>query len=265
MSVKTLARRLKKWPSLYRVVLNTYYTLRPVHLMELLFGTKAREREWTTRHLRKGNDWGSARYTGENDEWVLSYWDSREHQHRPFLVEKISSFHPFSDVLEIGCNCGPNLYLLAGKFPGVKMTGIDINPRAIQKGNELFASEGISNVKLLVGKADELGQFQDRSFDVVFTDAILIYVGRDKIRSVISEMVRIARKGIVLLEQHCFEGKNSVSSTLGVRRLGLWQRDYVALLKEFVPEERIGVTKVTNDMWPDHQWQEAGAIIELTL
>jgi len=254
---------LKRWPAFYRLVAGIYFAFTPVHLMELMVGTKAREKEWATRHLSKGNDWNNRQHIGENDEWVIGYWDSRNHSHRPFLTERISAFYPFSSILEIGCNCGPNLYLMAKRFPDLDIRGIDINSRAIEKGNELFASEGISNVKLSVGKADELEQFQDNSFDIVFTDAVLIYVGPDKIQKVIQEMLRIARRALILVERHCFKSRDSLG--LGIYRAGLWERDYVALLRQFVPEERISVTKTNKDMWSDERWQQTGAIIEVVM
>lgn len=40
---------------------------------------------------------------------------------------------------------------------------------AVQRGNEMFVREGISNAKLSIGKADKLGRFQE-SFDIVLTD-----------------------------------------------------------------------------------------------
>ena len=124
---------LEKWPALYRLVVWIYYMLKPVHLIELIVGTKAREDEWAARHLHKGSDWKSVQGTGDEDEWVMSYWGSRDHSHRTFLVEKISAYRPVSSILEIGCNCGPNLYLLAQRFPDAEIVGIDINPRAVQK------------------------------------------------------------------------------------------------------------------------------------
>lgn len=229
--------------------------------MELIVGTEAREKEWATRHLHKGNDWNNTQHTDEDDEWVMSYWDSRNHSHRPFLIEKISAFYPFSSILEIGCNCGPNLYLIAKKLPDVEIRGIDINPMAVQKGNQWFAQEGISNVKLSVGKADELEQFQDKSFDIVFTDAVLIYVGADKIQKVIHEMLRVARRALILVEWHCPEPQNS----LGTYYAGCWKRNYVTLLRQFVPEEELHYTKITNAIWPDERWQETGAIIEVVM
>ena len=260
---KRVTPLLKRYPPLYRLAANTYWTLSPYHLMELLIGTKAREREWSRRHLRKGNDWNNISHVGEVDEWVLSYWDSQSHGHRPLLLKKLSSYSP-SSVLEIGCNCGPNLYLLAKRFPEIEIRGIDINATAIEKGKELFASEGISNVKLSFGKADGLGQFEDKSFDVVFTDAVLIYIGRDKIKQVIQEMLRIARRALVLVEWHGFDSQNKKDPNgLGVYYGGCWKRDYTALLKQFVPDEHISISKIPEDLWPDARWREVGAIIEV--
>jgi ubiquinone/menaquinone biosynthesis C-methylase UbiE len=213
------------------------------------------EKYWATRHLRKGDDWGN-----QDGDWARGYWDSRNHTHRSFLIERISELSP-SSILEIGCNCGPNLYILAKKFPDAEIRGIDINSMAVQKGNEWFTQEGISNVKLLVGKADDLRQFQDKSFDVVFTDAVLIYIGPDKIKKVVEEMLRVARKALILLEWHCF---NSKSDSLGVY-VGHWMRDYVALLKEFVPENKIRVIKMPEDIWPDQNWQKWGGVIEVIM
>lgn len=260
-----LKHLLRKWPALYNLVAQIYANLSLYLIAERIVGTRAREREWATRHRRKGNDWNNKRYSSEDNEWVLSYWDSRNHNHRPFLLERIVSFSPISSILEIGCNCGPNLYLIAQRLPEIEIQGIDINPVAIQKGREFFASEGISNVRLSVAKADELGQFQDKSLDVVFTDATLIYIGRDKIQGIIEEMVRVTRKGLILVEKHSFEPKNKDQHGLGIRRCGLWQRDYAALLKQFVPEEQIRITKITEDMWADPGWQETGAIIQVAL
>ncbi|MGQ9460516.1 MAG: class I SAM-dependent methyltransferase [Candidatus Bathyarchaeaceae archaeon] len=175
-------------------------------------------------------------------------------------MDRISKFSPLS-ILEVGCNCGPNLYLLAKRFPDAEIRGIDINSVAVQKGNEWFAQEGISNVKLFVGKADDLRQFQDRSFDVVFTDAVLIYIGPDKIKKVIGEMLRVARKALIFLEWHGF---NSKSNPLGIY-VGHWMRDYVTLLKEFIPEKKIKAIKMPEELWPDKNWQRWGAIIEVIM
>ena len=263
MGIKTsLGRYLQRWPALYRLAARIYFAFKPVHLKELIMGTKAREKEWATRHLHEGqrrrDDWGKG-----SDDWIKGYWNSQNHSHRPFLIERISSFSPISSILEIGCNCGPNLYLLAKRFPGAEIRGVDINPMAVEKGNEWLAQEGIVNVQLLVGKADELEQFRDKSFDVVFTDAVLIYVGPDKIKTVIQGMIRIARRALILMEWHCFEPQQRDPNGCGVYHHGSWKRDYVALLKQFVPAEHIRITKIPEDMWPDVNWKTLGALVEV--
>lgn len=244
---------LRRWPRLYGFLRKVYYACRGIQ--RRLQGTKLEEKYWATAHLRKGDDWGN-----KKGDWAKGYWDSRDHIHRSFLMERIFKFSP-SSVLEIGSNCGPNLYILAKKFPDADIRGVDINPEAVQKGNEWFAQEHVSNVKLSVGKADDLRQFQDKSFDVVFTDAVLIYVGPDKIRKVVKEMLRVAREALIFLEWHDFE---SSSNPLGTY-VGHWKRDYVAVLREFVPEDRVSVTKLREELWADQKWQRWGAVIEATL
>jgi ubiquinone/menaquinone biosynthesis C-methylase UbiE len=256
---------LKKWPVLYSFIEKEYTDCmtRLRYLKEYFLGTEVREREWATRHLhkdeRKRDDWSRG-----YEDWIQGYWDSLDHPHRQLLIEKISKFNPLS-ILEIGCNCGPNLRLLAKKFPYAEIMGIDINPMAVQKGNEWLTQEGISNAKLLEGKADDLGQFQDRSFDVVFTDAVLIYIGPDKIKNVIKEMIRISKKGLILIEFHSFEKQHKDPYGFGVYYRGYWKRDYVELMKQFVPEEQIHITKITEEIWHDKNWSSIGAVIEVSM
>lgn len=256
---------LEKMPAFYRFIAKgyTYTALKIRYLKYLLLGTKVTEKEWATRHLRESkrerDDWGKG-----SDDWIKSYQDSLDHPHRLFLVDTISRFNP-SSILEVGCNCGPNLCLLAKKFPDAEIRGIDINPIAVEKGNEWLAQEGISNIRLSVGKADELVQFQDKRFDVVFTDAVLIYIGPDKIKEVMKNAIRITRQALIFMEWHSFEPQGRDPYGLGVYEQGIWKRDYVSLLKQFVPEEQIRVTKIPEETWPDENWKRWGGVIEVIL
>ena len=260
-----LKHLLKNMPALYRFASKgyTYTTLRYRYMRFLLSGTKAMEREWATRHLREDererSDWGK-----ERGDWIKGYRDSLNHSHRSFLVEIISRFNP-SSILEIGCNCGPNLYLLAKRFPDAEIIGIDINPMAVEKGNEWLTQEGILNVRLSVGKADELDQFQDKSFDIIFTDAVLIYIGPDKIGEVMKNAIRITRQALILMEWHSFKPQRKDPYGLGVYEQGNWKRDYVSLLKQFVSEEKIRATKIPEEVWPDENWKRWGGVIEVIL
>jgi len=225
------------------------------------------DKEWARRHLYEG------------EEWIESYWKSRDHSHRSFLVERICKFSPIRNILEIGCASGPNLYHVAKKFPDAEVRGIDINPIAVQKGNEWFEKEGISNVKLEVGRAQDIKQFEDKSFDVVFTDAVLIYVSTDEIKQVVKEMLRVGRVlvqcewhlfnrwlALMLNGYYCFRLKSEAfkfkSASLGFF-VGHWVRDYGMLFEEFVPKKNIRITKLPTELWNDKGWQMWGAIIEV--
>lgn len=253
---------LKNYPYLNNFILNMYIccTMKCRYLKEYFIGTRLREEEWATRHIHKDkreiDDWGTC-----NIDWIESYWDSIYHTHRKYLIDEISEFNPMS-VLEIGCNCGPNLRLLADKFPDAIITGIDINPMAVKKGNEWFKQNDISNVKLMEGKADNLYQFEDNNFDVAFTDAVLIYIGPDKIKTVIEEMIRVAEKGFILVEWHDFEKQHKDPYGLGVYYNGYWKRDYMNLLKQFIDERQIHINRINSDMWPDKNWEKFGGIIK---
>ena len=262
---KAIKRGLERYPPLYALAVKATYSMRPVHMLELARGTEVREREWARRHLRGGGDWGTPSSGDAKDDWIMSYWASREHCHRSFLLDRISRYSPLSSVLELGCNCGPNLYLAAKRFPRAKFVGIDINAEAVRTGQELLASDGISNVRLLVGRADDLKSFGDNSFDVVFSDAVLMYIGRDKIRDVVRNMVRVARRAVVLLEWQHDGPAGDGRSALGHRWWGCWRRDYVTLLSQYAARDCVRVVRVTEGMWPDERWSQAGAIIEARL
>ena len=83
----------------------------------------------------------------------------------------------------------------------------------------------ITNVILSVGKADKLSAFVDNSFDILFTDATLLYIAPDKIKEVISEMIRIARKALIFVEQH-EESLQKDPRGEGVYDSGIWKRNY---------------------------------------
>jgi len=217
-----------------------YHNLR--HSLQILFGTRFNELVWRFRHIYK-RDWA--------EESIRSF----SHPHRQLLVRKILSNKPLTRVLEIGCASGPNLYMLARRFPNVHCVGIDINPEAIRQGTEFFRKQKINNVSLHVGKADDLERFPDESFDVVFTDAVLMYVCPDKIKKVATEIMRVSRKAIILAE-HCSIDANA----LGTYQEKWWLRDYLKLFQSF--GLRANVAKIPPEIWGGN-WGRFGYIIEI--
>lgn len=231
---------LSKFQPAYHLVETIYLKINV--LRARLFGTKIEEQRWATK---------------EQNE-ILTYWDDRNNPRRNFLVERIEKFSPVSSILEVGCICGPNLYLLTKRFKNAKLIGVDINSLAIKLGNDLFQKEGLANVRLILKKADELSEFADKEFDVVLTDACLIYIGPDKIRKVLADIARIAKKGIVMAEWNIPEGKQEIYEP----HIGVWRRNYRYLLEELFLKEKISIIKTPAEFWPDTNWQRFGYIIE---
>lgn len=237
---------LKQHPLLYHFARSFYWKMSG--LKAQILGTKMNERRWNDKGI----------------EEIKKGFSNLNHSHRQLLLKKISAFQPIYSILEVGCGYGPNLYLLAQKFPNIALTGIDINSPSIQEGNKFLTKEKISNVKLSIGKVNELNKFQDKSFDIVFTDALLIYIGPDKIKKTIQEMLRITRRALILVEWH-YKEQNKDPQGLGVYHWGCWKRNYVNLLKQFVPEDKIRITKIPKELWPAENWQNLGYIIEVKI
>jgi ubiquinone/menaquinone biosynthesis C-methylase UbiE len=218
-----------------------------------------------------------------------------KHPHRSLLLEKISAHTPFNRLLEIGCGYGPNLYLIAKKYPEAELIGLDINPTAVEIGNEFFQKQGLNNVHLIAGRLQDLSRFQERYFDIVLTDAVLIYITPSDIKSVIQEMMRVGNT-LIINEWQCFNNfktrcidmyyclklkyesmkfsnKNisllhclfSSKTTSDGLYLGHWARDYKSLFSQFVPSKNIKITKLQNQHWNDANWQKWGAIVEVKI
>lgn len=227
---------------LHRRALNKARDVRH-HLAVRLMGTGYAEREWSSKSADQ------------------AYWDSRQAPHRNLLVKTITKYAP-SSVLEVGCNTGPNLFRLSEALHEARLVGIDISEAAVEKGKANFEQMGITNVELHVGKADDLSRFPDKNFDVVFADAVLIYIGKDKIDAVANEMVRLARKAIILVEYH---DPSSDGQGTFIYEKGYWKRDYTGLFSEREGVTDLKITKLSKELWDDAYWIKYGAIVEVEL
>jgi len=153
-------------------------------ILDKFLGTnKSDELSWKFRHFFDKN-------------WAKSYVSdvAIKHPHRKLLVDEISKLYPFKKVLEIGSASGANLYLLAKKFSEAKFYGVDVSYNAINEGKKFFEKKNIKNVFLKNLTASQLESFEDKSMDIVFSDASIIYVGKDKINKVFEEIFRITKK-----------------------------------------------------------------------
>jgi len=242
--ISAVYKGLRNIATYHVAIIKVWHRLR--RIAETLLGTKFNELVWRFYHVYKP-------YWAEGYISAVSF----SHPHRQLLVERISSNAPFTSVLEIGCASGPNLYLLAKRFSNVRFVGVDINPEAVRQGNLFFKQQGMHNVSLFEGKADEVKGFPDKSFDIVFTDAVLMYIGRDKIKKVAREIQRVARKAIILVEHH-----SEPESDLGSHTEKWWLRNYIKLFEPF--SNQINTTKIPPEIWGGN-WGKFGYIIEVKM
>ena len=238
-------RYLRKFPSVYNVSQFYYYRL-------LYFGEKI-----------LGSEFHKWIWKNQNAPNFEKLKEEMSHPHREFLVSHILENAPFEKVLEVGCNSGQNLFLLAQKDARSAFYGIDINHRFIQAGQKWRKQYGIQNVFLYLGKAENLSQFSNKSFDITFSDATLMYVGPDKIMQALQEIIRITHKTIIFNE---WCKKSTCCKEKSCWYDFHWVHDYVELIKDIIPDAKIKEYKLPAGQWlTGGGWEKYGAYIEVEL
>jgi ubiquinone/menaquinone biosynthesis C-methylase UbiE len=131
------------------------------------------------------------------------------------LVRVLEKLRP-RRVLEVGCGNGVNLMLLAGRFPQVSFTGVELTregPRAAQrlqleaslpKAMQAYAplplasAVAFRDVRFVQGDATRL-PFPDASFDLVVT--ILALEQMERVRaSALAEIARVCARHTLMIE-----------------------------------------------------------------
>ena len=89
---------------------------------------------------------------------------------------------------------------------------------------------------MIKGKADAV-PLHDKSVDIVLIDALLMFITPSLIDDVITEIIRLAKKGIVINDYH-LAGKEH-----GLFFGGRWVYDIESLLRRRLPKARITLEK----------------------
>ena len=155
----------------------------------------------------------------------------------------------FDSVLEIGCGCGENLAAIERTFKDKKIMGVDVNLE------RLDIARKNTNVELYWADINDL-EIADKSFDVVFTNALFCMLRPEEIEHGIKEMVRIAKKYLILIE---LNSPMRFGKT-GADRTGA---DWKQLFKELGSEAKL--KKIPADVWGVSPWLRDGYIITVKL
>lgn len=240
--------------------------------MSIFTTTKKNENYWRHRKIN----------------WVKEYFSTWDHPHRQAII-KILKEHPVRSVLEVGCGAGENLYLIKKHFPEVKIAGCDISEDAIETAKQIFreipktlsgtpagikyeenpirkaqrefgeihlSTPNIEDIEFKVGSADAL-PFHGDSFDLVLTDAMLIYIGPDKITRVLREIRRVTYNKMMFVEFH----HKSFWKRLGLRMASRYYAyDYSKLLPKYNCKY-VRIMKMSKELWSGEPWETYGSII----
>jgi len=110
-----------------------------------------------------------------------------------------------SYVLDAGCGIGGPSRYLAAEF-GCTVEGIDLTPEYVETAQALNVLVGTDDkIRVSVGSVTEL-PFEDRSFDVVWSQNVLMNVA-DK-QAMFAESFRVLKPGGVFTFSHLAEGPN---------------------------------------------------------
>ncbi len=201
---------------------------------------------WVKRPLNdEEKDW-----KGEQKNWVDGYVKSVDHPHRALIINALKKLMPFESIVEVGANCGPNLFLIRKEFPNTKVAGIDLSPEAVEVGKKF-----VPEADLRVGSMIKL-PWEDKSFDIGLADASLMYISPDDIDVVMIELVRVTKKALLIIDR--FD-----ESEKGVIKNHIWTRNYPLILEKL--GYKVEQIKLDEETWPGSiNWQKFGYLFIAT-
>lgn len=197
---------------------------------------------WIERPLNSEKDW-----IDNAPNWVESYILSTNHPHRQLIIDELTNIYPIDKLLEIGCNTGSNLIRIKEAFPLINLIGVDISDRCINRAREYLPTSFF--------KACDYHNlpFPNKYVDCILADAVLMYSGPKQIKRAMSEIDRVTKKFIIIVDRWS-------RSLEGVRSGHVWARNYSRILQD------MGYTvrkyKIKPKYWPKSKgWAKQGVVI----
>lgn len=166
---------------------------------------------------------------------------------RKQIVDLVNSKAPFKNLLEVGCGNAINIDIISNEIPKSNFIGFDINKKIIELNKKRYQKK--SNLNFYLRNINNLKLCKDNAFDYVLTDAVLIYIHPDKISKIISELLRISRKGLILKEQHSEKTKY----------FGHWIHNYTKILRDL----KIKNFNIIKTYGQEGLWDKYGNIFDI--
>ena len=154
----------------------------------------------------------------------------------------------FETIIEFGCGEGNNLEAIKEKF-GVRVYGTDIDEERVAQAKGRGLEVWIDNVidtKLPKG-----------GYDIAFTYATLIYLTDEEAERAIKNMLRVAKK-VIVIELHSEKSNNWDESLSRVGNRN--SRNYIELFKKLGKE--VEITRIPKEVWAGTSYHNYGYVIK---
>lgn len=152
----------------------------------------------------------------------------------------------FDSILEVGCQYGENLLSLEKKFPGKKIMGVDIDLTVTSEGQKY-----LEKAVLTYGDARGL-PFPNKSFDIVFTNALICMLNQKHVEKALKELKRVANKQLMFIE---LMSDKFIGATPGGRTALNWNKHFKGSI----------IRKLTEQEWDVEPWKTYGYLIKVKL
>jgi len=194
---------------------------------------------WRFRYLRRLPD-------------VDEYYRRADASPQRLFLSRLVAFDVPRRVLDVGCGFGQDLWLVHRSLSRVGVVdpdlwGVDVNPRVLSAARSALTSRGVS---ASLRRASVFDVVSLGRFDVVFSDAVLMYVPPYRVEEALRYMVAVAPR-VVLCE---FQGPE-----LFFR--GKWVHDYVGILRSWDCRVFEFSALEVASFSPDSDWGRFGAFV----
>ncbi len=180
------------------------------------------DREYTENYWNNHDNWEKIRRS-----YFPSDMNDKAHKRSRWFADCLSEFE-FGSVLEVGSNCGRNLYHIKNKYPDVKVAGIDVNENAVE-----FARNKVDGDFFCCSACDIADEVKSKKYDIVFTMAVLIHIPPRDIEGVIDSMISLADKAVIHIEYNSsgelLSGPAGAGPTWRVSAQYLWGHDLISV------------------------------------
>jgi hypothetical protein len=193
-------------------------------------------------------------WTGERgDPAYLNYINELDSERNKILWEVLETFHA-QTIVEIGSSLGSKIIGFARDNPDVELVGLDINSKAIEKGQLIAREMQLDNLTFEVFDIakDSISDLQlEMKSAVIFSWATLIYIHPINITKVLKNVLKQEPLGFVFIEQHSDNLAMSRKRGKIIHGGPNYIRDYLHLISRADPSSKYKLSSnpITPEIW----------------